>query len=608
MILYQILCSKEFLNKRMAEDMTAAIVNKNAVVRLSQEQRTNARDKTHEQRKPKKKRKKIGEDTKQVISAETNGDWSVKNKVTDDKNKECHRSRLERQSYLTNTLVLTEGIKSIKSFGKILQPRGEPRSVSVLQPVIQIKIPKEVTCYPLTGASYSKPLIPQDDISIPTQVSESQESNTNEIVFSNGRSIKVEHTTNGNTSSEQNSSNVGAGFGGNPRHLSHHQTQCENYVQFNSDRNNLQRRPPRPPRHPEYTEYDQRLKSFARWWKQHPDPTTLCNAGFFFTNEADLVRCYQCGIGLKDFSYGDNPLNEHVKHSGECSYLQEYLGQERLAIIKSQIQTQDQELNYQKPSNTLTTEYRHPEYKSYHVRLSSFSRWPQSLMQRPEQLAKAGLYYTGLEDTVRCFACDGGLRKWDPEDDPWIEHCRWFPECPFVRKEKGEDYIGLVQATSAMHIQERLGNKDAPSNETFSNDLTGNLERLTLEDPDLNAVIDEHRETCLEMGYSEKDFNIAVTKLAKNGNVRPTLEDILDSIEDAEQIESQTELHKNETPREENVRLKSMLFCMTCGINAVNALFLPCTHHRMCMDCAKQVSQCPVCDRNIRQKIKTYLV
>lgn len=49
---------------------------------------------------------------------------------------------------------------------------------------------------------------------------------------------------------------------------------------------------------------------------------------------------------------------------------------------------------------------------------------------------------------MRCFSCDGGLRRWDSEDDPWLEHCRWFPACPFAIQQKGEDFIALVQAAA----------------------------------------------------------------------------------------------------------------------------------------------------------------
>jgi hypothetical protein len=63
-----------------------------------------------------------------------------------------------------------------------------------------------------------------------------------------------------------------------------------------------------------------------------------------------------------------------------------------------------------------------------------------------------------------------------------------------------------------------------------------------------------------------------------------------------------------ETPIEQNQRLKSYVICMKCEKNDVNALFLPCTHHRFCMKCAENVSNCPVCGKFIRQRIRTYMV
>lgn len=38
-----------------------------------------------------------------------------------------------------------------------------------------------------------------------------------------------------------------------------------------------------------------------------------------------------------------------------------------------------------------------------------------------------------------------GLRNWDPEDNPWIEHARWSPDCPYILEMKGQPFIDLVQ-------------------------------------------------------------------------------------------------------------------------------------------------------------------
>ena len=46
---------------------------------------------------------------------------------------------------------------------------------------------------------------------------------------------------------------------------------------------------------------------------------------------------------------------------------------------------------------------------------------------------------------VLCFYCDGGLNKWDPSDDPWTEHAKWFPMCGYLILKKGADFVDKIQ-------------------------------------------------------------------------------------------------------------------------------------------------------------------
>lgn len=46
-----------------------------------------------------------------------------------------------------------------------------------------------------------------------------------------------------------------------------------------------------------------------------------------------------------------------------------------------------------------------------------------------------------MSDHVNCFHCGSGLRNWEPEDDPWVEHARWFPQCRFLILMKREQFI-----------------------------------------------------------------------------------------------------------------------------------------------------------------------
>ncbi|XP_069131056.1 uncharacterized protein [Argopecten irradians] len=91
-----------------------------------------------------------------------------------------------------------------------------------------------------------------------------------------------------------------------------------------------------------------------------------------------------------------------------------------------------------------TTRPRYPNYAVLTVRSSTFHGFPNHLDQTPIQMAKAGFFYAGYGDYVRCFFCGGGLRNWEPGDDPWVEHARWFPRCVYVKQNKGQPFINMV--------------------------------------------------------------------------------------------------------------------------------------------------------------------
>lgn len=38
------------------------------------------------------------------------------------------------------------------------------------------------------------------------------------------------------------------------------------------------------------------------------------------------------------------------------------------------------------------------------------------------------------------------MRNWEPDDDAWVEHARWFPKCPFLLQNRGQEFVTLVQS------------------------------------------------------------------------------------------------------------------------------------------------------------------
>ena len=78
-------------------------------------------------------------------------------------------------------------------------------------------------------------------------------------------------------------------------------------------------------------------------------------------------------------------------------------------------------------------------------RLETFfqlKKWPRSVIETSViEIAKAGFFYVGEKDCVKCFYCYGGLQALDRDDCPWFEHAKWFPLGEFLLKKRGLNYV-----------------------------------------------------------------------------------------------------------------------------------------------------------------------
>ncbi|CAG2226735.1 BIRC7_8 [Mytilus edulis] len=94
-------------------------------------------------------------------------------------------------------------------------------------------------------------------------------------------------------------------------------------------------------------------------------------------------------------------------------------------------------------------------------RVITFSSWENIDTACVESLVDAGFFYTGNEDHVRCFDCGIGLRSWEPEDDPMVEHARWSPACRFIIEKKGQEFIDAVQtAVRQLEAENLIGHSE----------------------------------------------------------------------------------------------------------------------------------------------------
>ncbi|MDP0589272.1 MAG: hypothetical protein QS748_14725 [Candidatus Endonucleobacter bathymodioli] len=93
------------------------------------------------------------------------------------------------------------------------------------------------------------------------------------------------------------------------------------------------------------------------------------------------------------------------------------------------------------------------------TRISSYNSWRLDITPTPQSLAAAGFFYLGENnDAVRCHYCDGGVKSWTAEKDPWVIHAQFFPYCKYLIKMQGADFI--TDAANNLMVQRARGNQE----------------------------------------------------------------------------------------------------------------------------------------------------
>ncbi|KAI4458466.1 inhibitor of apoptosis [Holotrichia oblita] len=176
----------------------------------------------------------------------------------------------------------------------------------------------------------------------------------------------------------------------------------------------------------------ERLATFTDWPLPFIKKETLARYGFYYKGKNDNVICVFCGIELGFWEEGDDPVEEHRKHSPKCKLLERL----RTDSVRNRPPKGEDECGCVIGNRTAAN-----RYDTLQARFDSFEDWPISMKQTKKLMAEAGFFYSGIGDKVICFTCGVGVHKWEEDDDPWVEHAKWNPHCEYVLRKKGEDFM-----------------------------------------------------------------------------------------------------------------------------------------------------------------------
>ncbi|XP_052015494.1 baculoviral IAP repeat-containing protein 1b isoform X2 [Apodemus sylvaticus] len=194
-----------------------------------------------------------------------------------------------------------------------------------------------------------------------------------------------------------------------------------------------------------YHEEEARLESFEDWpfYAHGTSPRVLSAAGFVFTGKRDTVQCFSCGGCLGNWEEGDDPWKEHAKWFPRCEFLKSKKSPEEIAQYVKNYEgflhvTGEHFVNsWVRRELPMVSAYGNDSvFANEELRMDTFKDWPHNSPMAVEALVKAGLFYTGKKDIVRCFSCGGCMENWAEGDDPMEDHTKFFPNCVFLQTVK----------------------------------------------------------------------------------------------------------------------------------------------------------------------------
>ncbi|KAH9504927.1 hypothetical protein Btru_061083, partial [Bulinus truncatus] len=226
------------------------------------------------------------------------------------------------------------------------------------------------------------------------------------------------------------------------------------------------------------------------------------------------------------------------------------------------------------PSFTVIAPPAYLQYASFEERVQSFIISLVTLIYSPTFFARAGFFYAGYEDCVRCFQCGLGLRSWKAGDNVYEQHLKHRPDCQYLK----------TQLKSGI---------PTPNDQWLSENVQSNGSQATKVPSDSCGIYARQSETI----YNVRPMESSPKECLTLDNGESTHSENLDAtkIDEASNHQQQDRKLAMNLLLSENEMLKSNLLCKVCHKEPVRDLFLPCGELYACSDCSKMLTHCPSC-------------
>ncbi|KAG8172504.1 hypothetical protein JTE90_017585 [Oedothorax gibbosus] len=344
-----------------------------------------------------------------------------------------------------------------------------------------------------------------------------------------------------------------------------------------------------------------RLNTFqGKWPVSYVKPEQLAKHGFFYLQTDDRVQCAFCHIIVDDWNVGQKPLKEHIKKSPKCPFLlSSNVG--NVPFVPPRPSSKVQTTSHSS-LNFLNYKPKYPKMSAFEKRLDTFRNFPL-LHVSARQLADCGFYYTGVatDDEVTCFFCGGALGHWEYNDEPWVEHAKFFPNCAHLKLQRQHRGLNSVSGSPAT--------TSPPPDTTQAVEEKWIAEACHIFPKSLvEKVVLQHFEQTSRHFDSLTDLCAAVLECSTTDQLS---EDMTGSTHQRIETEKKNDTHSCAHIRYEMKqspgKYREYLLCKICMDCEMDTVFQPCGHLIACPTCAQVLTTCPLCRQEITSRLKTYM-
>ncbi|CAF3583567.1 unnamed protein product [Rotaria sp. Silwood1] len=287
-----------------------------------------------------------------------------------------------------------------------------------------------------------------------------------------------------------------------------------------------------------------RRRTFSHWpHSTIPSSVQMIEAGFFHCNINDRVICIYCNLICEQWiPHTDDPYEIHKALSPACMYVKSKLirpvDSSIIIVNKSLTGTTSgnhspTSINYSllRSNDIMFTASCNPAYSEIPKRHASFVTWPNENLPLVDDLVRAGFFYTGTNNIVTCFYCNGSLQNWSSNDNPMIEHARWFPHCSYAKQICGSDLYCKIQESKLVKqehagINELQENTDSP-NLSNTNVTSYSQQLLIPNESILSRFVTARLDLPMSQDLLNQNFKIFIIKQCWEDQLRIKHEDFV---------------------------------------------------------------------------------